>query len=141
MSCDVRVASTSASFGIPAARLGILYRPEGVRDLVAGIGRQSAMRLLVLGERMSGEQAARAGLVAHLTEPSAALARALELAHLVDDSVGEAIRVTKELIIASSSSSVDVSAFEERRRALLDSDERRAAVAGIQERMGGQAND
>jgi enoyl-CoA hydratase len=141
VSCDARVAARNSDFRIPAAHLGVLYRPEGIRDLVSVVGRPTAMRLLVLGERLTGGQAAHAGLVSHLTEPGAALERALELAHLVDDSVPEAVNVTKQLVVASSSSDLDVSGFQERRRALLDSDERRAAVADIQDRLGGHRND
>ena len=136
LSCDVRVASWASSFGIPAARLGILYRPEGVRDLVAITGRSTAMRLLVLGERLSGEQAAQAGLVSHLTEPGAAVERALALAHLVDESISAAVAVTRQLVIESSAPTFDASGFEEQRHALLDSDARHAAVAAIQERLG-----
>jgi enoyl-CoA hydratase len=140
LTCDIRVAARDSAFGIPAARLGILYRPEGIRDLVSIIGRPTAMRLLVLGERMSGEQAAEAGFVSHLTEPGATVERALRLAHLVDDSVSEAVAVTRQLVIEASASSLSLSGFEERRRALLESDARRAAVTAIQRELGRHGN-
>jgi enoyl-CoA hydratase/carnithine racemase len=63
MSCDLRYASTSASFSIPIAKLGIILDYENIEKLVAIVGPAHAKELLYTGSTISGEQALSMGLV------------------------------------------------------------------------------
>jgi len=63
MSCDIRIASDDSQFGIPAAKLGIAYGFDMVRELVDLVGPAHAHMILMTGERFSAAEAERVGLV------------------------------------------------------------------------------
>ena len=63
MQADIRVAAEGSSFGIPAARLGIVYGFEMTRRLVSLVGHAQARLMLLGGERMDAAEALRIGLV------------------------------------------------------------------------------
>ena len=66
MQADLRVAATSAQFGIPAAKLGIAYGFDMVTRLVSLVGHAHARTLLFTGDRVDAPEAARIGLVNQL---------------------------------------------------------------------------
>jgi Asp-tRNA(Asn)/Glu-tRNA(Gln) amidotransferase A subunit family amidase/enoyl-CoA hydratase/carnithine racemase len=127
--CDVRIAGAGASFALPAARLGVLYRPDGIAALVAGFGRQTASRLLVLGERIGAADALAAGIVARVVDAGTAAERARVLVDALDPAPPGAVRATRDLIAALTTTPPSLPEWEERRRALLASPERAGAVA------------
>jgi len=63
MSCDIRIAAEGSQFGIPAAKLGIAYGFDMVRNLVALVGPAHAHMILMTGERFDAREAERMGLV------------------------------------------------------------------------------
>lgn len=136
LSCDVLVVSKEAFFEVPAARLGILYRPDGVARLVTALGTQNAMRLLVLGERITGPDARSSGIAGHLTDPGTTLERAIELGARIAQAPRTAIAATKSLIRHVSTNDADVSHFESVRRELLDSEDRQRLVEQAQRKPG-----
>ncbi|HYZ34082.1 MAG TPA: enoyl-CoA hydratase, partial [Crenalkalicoccus sp.] len=73
MSCDIRIASDDAQFGIPAAKLGIAYGFDMVRALVDLVGPAHAHMILMTGDRFPAAEAERMGLVNRVV-PVAALA-------------------------------------------------------------------
>ncbi|MES2755975.1 MAG: enoyl-CoA hydratase/isomerase family protein [Pseudomonadota bacterium] len=60
---DVRIASTSAVFSIPVAKLGALYLRSDFQRLVATIGMGQSKKLIYSSEVFGAEQALRIGLV------------------------------------------------------------------------------
>lgn len=70
LACDLIVAGDGARFGVPPARLGILYPPADVARLVAAVGRGQAARLLFTGDTIDADEALSIGL-AHLRGGSA----------------------------------------------------------------------
>jgi enoyl-CoA hydratase/carnithine racemase len=63
MSCDMRIAGTGSEFGIPAARLGIAYGFDMVKNLVSLVGPAQAHFILMTGGRIPAEEAERLGLI------------------------------------------------------------------------------
>lgn len=63
LSCDLRIASQNALFGIPAARLGIGYPPGAMRLVTAALGASAAKDLLFTARRIGAEEAARLGVL------------------------------------------------------------------------------
>jgi enoyl-CoA hydratase len=63
MQADIRIAADDASFGIPAAKLGIAYSFDMVSRLMSLVGQAHARVLLFGGERIDAAEAARIGLV------------------------------------------------------------------------------
>lgn len=80
MACDFRVASPRAEFGIPAARLGIVYSPRECRMLQVLVGTAQAKRILFSGKTVPAQRALEIGLVDELShaDPVAAAADLLE---------------------------------------------------------------
>jgi enoyl-CoA hydratase/carnithine racemase len=59
---DFRLADASARFGIPPAKLGLVYPAESTRLLVAAVGITMAKRLLYTGEIIGAGEALASGL-------------------------------------------------------------------------------
>jgi enoyl-CoA hydratase/carnithine racemase len=80
LACDLVVASRSARFGLPEVSIGVLPTCAALFRAPNALPLNLARELILTGDPISAERAHAAGLVNHLTEPSAALPRALELA-------------------------------------------------------------
>ena len=72
IACDVRIADTSAVFGITPARLGIVYPAFAVDRAVRLLGPSATKHLLFSAELIGSERALRIGLVDEVHEPAAA---------------------------------------------------------------------
>ena len=68
MKADIRLATRDANFGIPAARLGLAYPVQSVRDLVNLVGPSEAKRILFTGTPFDAATALRIGLVNEVVE-------------------------------------------------------------------------
>jgi enoyl-CoA hydratase/carnithine racemase len=74
MACDFRFAKTGAAFGIPAARLSIVYGFRSTRRLLALVGLTQAKRILFLGERFDAAEAVRIGMADGCSDDPMAMA-------------------------------------------------------------------
>jgi len=72
IACDLRIADTSAVFGITPARLGIVYPAFAVDRAVRLLGPSATKHLLYSAELIGWERALRIGLVDEVHEPGAA---------------------------------------------------------------------
>jgi enoyl-CoA hydratase len=63
LACDLRVAADTATIGLPEVRLGLLPAGGGTQRLTALIGRGLALRLMLTGELVGGQEAQRMGIV------------------------------------------------------------------------------
>lgn len=79
-STHIRVADTSAYFALPEGQRGIFVGGGGSVRLPRLIGVHRMTDMMLTGRVMEAEDAANVGLVQYLTEPGAALDKALELA-------------------------------------------------------------
>jgi enoyl-CoA hydratase/carnithine racemase len=68
LACDIRIATRTAFFGIPAAKLGLAYPPEALGDLLEAVSASDAKRLLFTGERLSAAKALQIGLINEVVE-------------------------------------------------------------------------
>lgn len=66
MACDWRIAGDAARLGMPAARLGVVYAPEGLRRFVAVAGPARARRLFLTGRTLEAREALALGFVDEL---------------------------------------------------------------------------
>src|SRR6266545_6454026 len=78
LSCDIRIASKSAVFSHPGARLGIITGWGGTQRLPRIIGRACALEFFATARRYSSTEALEIGLISDVTDP--VLDHALELA-------------------------------------------------------------
>jgi enoyl-CoA hydratase/carnithine racemase len=75
MACDFRFAEPGASFGIPAARLSIVYGMRETQNLLALVGLANAKRILFSAERLGTEEAMRIGFIDRIAPDPLAAAK------------------------------------------------------------------
>jgi enoyl-CoA hydratase len=63
VACDFRVVAPSATFAIPAARLGLVLSPTNIQRLALLVGLATARDLLMTGRALDADEAEAAGLV------------------------------------------------------------------------------
>ena len=101
LSCDLRIATPSSSFGLPEVQRGFPPGGGGVQRLVRAISLAPAMEMLLTGERIDAETALRWGLVSRVVPREDLLATATRLAERIAANAPLATRVVKELALAS----------------------------------------
>lgn len=80
LSCDLVVASRTASFGLPEVKRGLVPTCGGLFRTPRALPLNVAKEMLLTGDRLSPERAYSLGLVNVVTEPGEAVAGALALA-------------------------------------------------------------
>lgn len=100
--CDLRIASTTATFsdgfvkrGISGCEMGLSY------FLPKLVGPALAFDLMLSGRRLDAQAALDAGLVSEVAEPASLLNRALGLAASLAENAPMALATTKELMWAN----------------------------------------
>lgn len=63
IACDWRLAADTARMGMPAARLGVVYAPQGMRRFVQALGPSRARQLFLTGRPITADRALQVGLV------------------------------------------------------------------------------
>lgn len=101
--CDVRIASSRATFGVTPSRIGIVYPLSGIARLVAIAGPAVAKLLLFSGDLVSASEAQRFGMVSRVVEADAVLPEALAFAAHLADRSQLSIRAMKEIVDAIAS--------------------------------------
>lgn len=80
---DLRVASSSATFGVFCRRIGVPLIDLGTIRLPRLIGQSRALDLILTGRSVAAEEALAIGLVNRLSEPGKSLEAAIALAHQI----------------------------------------------------------
>ena len=136
LACDARIAGADARFGVPAVRLGILYRPDGIADMIATVGRETVSRLLLFGERISAHDAVGARLVGRVVPAGQALDAAITLARGAVGSPSGALRASKRLIGEIVGVHPDLTGWEHERIALVRSTLQSTSVEAAKATLG-----
>src|ERR1700674_2563047 len=76
LACDFRFADHTAKFGIPSAKLSIVYGVKSVQRLLAIVGIANAKRMLYSGERYDAERCCGMGLVDEIGDDAVGAAMA-----------------------------------------------------------------
>jgi enoyl-CoA hydratase/carnithine racemase/carbon monoxide dehydrogenase subunit G len=66
MSCDFRYAASTSKFGIPAARLSIIYGIKGTQKLLNLVGLVQAKKILFGSQRFGAPEALKLGFIDHM---------------------------------------------------------------------------
>ncbi|MCI2811279.1 enoyl-CoA hydratase/isomerase family protein [Eoetvoesiella caeni] len=97
LQCDLRVASTTARFGLTEPVVGSIPAVGGVPLLLRAIPAAAAMRMLLTGEKITAEKALSCGLVSDVWEPEALLDEARKLAASIASNAPLAVQMIKRL--------------------------------------------
>jgi enoyl-CoA hydratase len=114
LNCDLRISTEDASFGIPAAKLGIGYAADRLGQLVDLVGPSAAKDILFTGRRVPAQEALRLGIVNYVVAAN-------ELEAFVD-SYAKTLAANAPLSILSSKRVIDeyVKDADKRDTALCD---------------------
>ncbi|MBA52570.1 MAG: enoyl-CoA hydratase [Acidimicrobiaceae bacterium] len=99
LSCDLVIASSSATFGIPEVKRSLIAGAGGLFRLPASIARNVAMELALTGDAISAERAFQLGLVNELCEPGAVVAAATDLAKRIAVNAPIAVRESRKVVL------------------------------------------
>jgi enoyl-CoA hydratase/carnithine racemase len=94
-SCDLAVASQSAKFATPGVNIGLFCSTPMVA-LSRNVSRKHAMEMLLTGELISADDAARIGLVNHVVADGRERAEALKLAEKIAAKSTLTVKIGKE---------------------------------------------
>ena len=81
--CDIRVAGSSARFGVSEARWGLFPLGGSAVRLTRQIPYTLAAELLLTGRHVTADEALSMGLIGHVVPDGQALAKALEIADTI----------------------------------------------------------
>ncbi|HXQ59405.1 MAG TPA: enoyl-CoA hydratase-related protein [Acidimicrobiales bacterium] len=100
LACDLVVASSAATFGLPEVRRGLLALYGGVFRSARALPLNVAKEIVLTGDPIDATRAERHGLVNAVTEPGGALAGALALAERICANAPVAVRQSLGLLEA-----------------------------------------
>ena len=105
--CDMRIASTSASFAESFVRVGLIPGDGGAWLLPRVVGLSKAMEMSFTGDAVHAEEALAIGLVSRVVGPEALLPEARALAARIARNPGQTLRLTKRLLREGQSQRLD----------------------------------
>ena len=109
LACDLVVASSEATFGLPEVRRGLIAAAGGVIRLQRQVPIKRALELALTGQPIGAETAAEWGLVNRVVAPDEVMPTALELAGVIAANAPTAVRQTKRVIHQTSGQDWDAS--------------------------------
>ncbi|KRF22382.1 enoyl-CoA hydratase [Phycicoccus sp. Soil802] len=125
MSCDLIVAGAGSRFGQPEIRVGVMPGAGATQRMVRVLGKYRALRLLLLGDTITGEEALAMGLVSEVVPDGDAVQRAQELASAIAELPPLAIRAILEVVDAGADVPLETALLLERKafQLLFDSED------------------
>lgn len=101
LACDLIVAASDATFGLPEVKRGLTANAGGLLRLTQRVPYHLAMELVLTGRMLPAEEAAGLHLLNRMAEPGAALDAALELAEQVAVNAPLALATSKQVMVES----------------------------------------
>lgn len=98
--CDIRIGHPSASFSVPAAKLGLAYPVDAMVDIVNALGAQMAKYLAYSAARIDAYAALKAGFLLEIREEDFD-ARIEEIAGTTAQNAPLSVRASKAAIAAT----------------------------------------
>ena len=107
MACDLIIAADHVEFALPEMPLGMVPDAGAIQRLPRRLPYNIAMEMLLLGRRMSAEEAARRGLINAVVPADSLMTRAREWADQIADSAPLAVQTVKEVLRAIEGDTVE----------------------------------
>lgn len=136
LGADIRIASDDAQFAIPAARLGLGYTFEYLRQLVDVVGPANASEILFAGRRMNAERALGMGLVNQVVPVAELEATVTSMAHEIANNAPLTIKASKDTIrqILKDAGDRDMARIQSLLSACFDSEDYKEGRAAFAEK-------
>ncbi|ORB39096.1 crotonase/enoyl-CoA hydratase family protein [Mycolicibacterium porcinum] len=97
LASDLVVAAESARFGLPEVKHGLMAGAGGAFRITEQLPRKIALEMLLTGEPMSADVAARWGLINHVVAQTAVLDTAVALAERISANAPLAVQASKRV--------------------------------------------
>ncbi|SAK84281.1 short chain enoyl-CoA hydratase [Caballeronia hypogeia] len=101
LQCDLRIATESASFGLPEVKVASVPACGGVQYLLRAIPAAHAMKMALTGERIDANEASRIGLVSDVVPLANLLDLGMTLASRIAANGPLAVQAVKQLAVQS----------------------------------------
>jgi len=98
LACDLVVASTRSSFGLPEVKRSLIAGAGGVFRLPRVLPRQVAMEMILTGDPIPAQRAYELGFVNSICAPEEVLAEAVKLAERITINAPLAVRAALALV-------------------------------------------
>jgi enoyl-CoA hydratase len=136
MMADIRIASENSQFGIPAAKLGIAYGYDGLKNLVSLVGPSWARLLMYTGMRIDAAEALRIGLVDRVVPDAELWSATSEIARTISGNAPLAIQAAKITIaqVLKDPDKRDMDAIKQVGTACMDSEDFREGRTAFMEK-------
>ena len=95
LACDLRIAAEHATFGLPEVRWSLIAAGGGLARLPRAIPLAKAMEIILLGERMSAQEALHYGLVNKVVPLEEVMPTAIQWANRICENGPLAVRASK----------------------------------------------
>lgn len=125
--CDIRICAADARFRMPAARLGLGYKPQGVQRFVSLVGVQNTFDIFFTARVFGADEALRMGFVSQVVAPEVLDSTVAHYAGLIAENAPLTLRAAK-LSVNAGLGLTDAADAEEATRAANASEDYREAV-------------
>jgi len=125
LTCDLRIASDDARFGVPAARMGLGYRLSSTKNMVDTIGAANTREMLITARQFSASEALAIGLVQRVVPAAALEAEVLDTCAGIAANAPLTMRTAKRIVreLLKAPASFDEAACKDFVRECFDSDD------------------
>ena len=97
--CNIRIAADDAVFAIPAGRLGLGYRYEGISRLIDLVGPAFATEIFFTARKFNAQEAAAMGLVNRLVPAAELESRVRNYADMIADNAPLTLAAVKRAVL------------------------------------------
>ncbi len=136
--CDIRVASDTARMGINPVKLGSVYWPEAIRNLMNVVGLAWAKELFFTGRFIDVQTAKEIGLVNYVVPEEELPAKTYGLAQEIAENGPLAVSGTKaifnKLLMYQELSAEDMAEIQALRESVLASEDQREGMIAFMEK-------
>lgn len=108
ISCDIRVSTPTARFGLPECKLGVIPGAGGTQRLVRILGEARVKEMVFLGDFINAEEALKLGLVTRIMESADLEKGVAEYSEKIRQKAPMALRLAKIAINLSEDVSLNV---------------------------------
>lgn len=136
MHADIIVVGEGARLGQPEIGVGIMPGGGGTQRLVRAVGKFRAMKMLLTGEPVSGQDAFEMGLASEVVADDRVLSRSLEIAERIAAMPPLSARRIKEVVLAGADCALGAGLMLERRafETLFDTADKAEGMAAFLEK-------
>ncbi len=99
LTCDIRICTPEARFGLPEVRWAIMPGAGGTQRMPRAIPQAWANYLILTADQMDAQTAERIGLVSHIVPKEELMDRAMKIANTICERGPLAVRTAKEAML------------------------------------------